>query len=168
MSHHLGNTNEAILKESIFIIGTVSSVEGRKVKIKVKKDKNLSHLSYKGKTIKNVSVGSYIKITKGFIEIIGKVEGEYITEEKIFNADYKKEELKISRYLEVSLFGHFDREEDKFKQGIKEMPLIDNECYLLDKDEFNKLHKFYNNDKTIKIGSLTEESSQEIKLSRVC
>src|ERR1700739_1891176 len=114
---------ESLLQESIFIIGTVSSVEGRKVKVKVKKDKNLSHLSYKGKIIKNVSVGSYIKIAKGFIEIIGKVEGEYITKEKFFNEEYKKEELKIARFLDVSLFGHF--ENNKFAQGIKEMPLID-------------------------------------------
>lgn len=156
--------NEAILKDSIFIIGMVSSVEGRKVKIKVKKDKNLSHLSYKGKTIKNVSVGSYIKIAKGFVEIIGKVEGEYITKERELNEVYKKEELKIARFLEVSLFGHFEK--GKFKQGIKEMPLIDNECYLLDKEEFNKLHQFYKNgEKTIEIGMLTEEPSQEIKIS---
>ncbi len=159
------NIQETILKESIFIIGTVSSVEGRKVKVKVKKDKNLSHLSYRGKTIKNVSVGSYLKITKGFIEIIGKVEGEYVKEETIYNKEYKKDELKISRFLEVSLFGHFDSKENKFKQGIKEMPLLDNECYLLDRDEFDKLHKFFNTERTIKIGSLTEEPSQEICLS---
>lgn len=156
---------KALLKESIFIIGTVSSVEGRKVKIKVKSDKNLSHLSYEGKTIKNIAVGSYVKICKGFIEIIGKVEGEFIKEEKYYNKVYKKDELKIDRYLEISLFGHFDKKVNRFKQGIKEMPLIDNECYLLDKHEFNKLHKFFNTEKTIRIGVLTEEPSQEIKLS---
>jgi len=165
MPNQKSSISDTVLKESIFIIGTVSSVEGRKIKVKVKKDKNLSHLSYRGKTIKNVSVGNYIKITKGFIEIIGKVEGEYIKEENIFNREYKKDEVRISRFLEVSLFGHFDKKEDKFKQGIKEMPLIDNECFLLDKDEYNKLHRFFNNEKTIKIGTLTEEPSQEIKLS---
>lgn len=165
MPSQKSNTSETLLKESIFIIGTVSSVEGRKIKVKVKKDKNLSHLSYRGRTIKNVSVGSYIKITKGFIEIIGKVEGEYIREENVYNKEYKKDELKISRFLEVSLFGHFDKKEDRFKQGIKEMPLIDNECYLLDREEFNKLHRFFNEEKTIKVGVLTEEPSQEIRLS---
>lgn len=152
------------MQESIFIIGSVSSVEGRKVKVKVKKDKNLSHLSFKGKIIKNVSVGSYIKIAKGFVEIIGKVEGEYITKERVYNGEYGKEELKISRFLDVSLFGHF--ENGKFRQGIKEMPLIDNECYLLNKDEFNLLHRFFKTDEpTIEIGYLTEEPSQEIRLS---
>jgi len=156
--------SESVLQDSIFIIGTVSSVEGRRVKIKVKKDKNLSHLSYKGKIIKNVSVGSYIKIAKGFIEIIGKVEGEYITKEKIPNTEYRKGEFQISRFLDVSLFGHFER--NKFKQGIKEMPLIDNECYLLNREEFNQLHQFFNNgEQTIEIGKLTEAPSQDIKIS---
>lgn len=164
MITNISKITSSILQDSIFIVGTVSSVEGRKVKVKVKKDKNLSHLSYKGRIIKNVSVGSYIKIAKGFIEIIGKVEGEYITKEKSFNEEYKKEELKIARFLDVSLFGHFDK--SKFKQGIKEMPLIDNECYLLNKDEFHQLHQFYKeDDKNILIGKLSEEPSQEIRLS---
>lgn len=158
--------DKALLQDSIFIVGTVSSVEGRKVRIQVKKDKNLSHLLFRGKIVKNVSVGSYIKIAKGFIEIIGKVEGEFITKERTFNRDNRKEEIVITRFLDVSLFGHFEK--GTFKQGIKEMPLIDNECYLLDKEEFNHLHQFYKDDgqeTTIELGTLTEEPSQEIKLS---
>lgn len=155
---------ETLAKESIFIVGRVSSVEGRKVKVKVNKDKNLSHLSYKGQILKNVSVGNFVKITKGFIEILGQVDGEYITEEKVFNAEYKKEETKISRILEITLFGSF--EGDQFVQGIKEMPLLDNECYLLSRDEFNQLHQFYKtNERVVDIGVLTEEPSQEIKVS---
>ena len=162
-------------KESIFIIGYVFSVEGRKVRIKVNKNKNSSHLLYNGQVLKNVSVGGYVKIAKGFVEIIGKVEGEHIEVERRHNEKYSKEENKIVRYLEISLFGHFDGE--KFEQGIKEMPLIDNKCYLLDKDEFNRLHQFYKKtydkalkaykdaEPTILIGSLTEEPSQEIKVS---
>lgn len=151
-------------RESIFIIGYVLSVEGRIVRIKLNKNKNHSHLLYAGKTVKNVSVGSYIKIVKGFVNIIGKVEGEYISEEKYISKEYKKEETKINRVLQVSLFGHFEGE--RFKQGIKEMPLIDNECYLLNKEEFNALHQFYKlGEKSIVVGNLTEEPSQIIRLS---
>lgn len=129
-----------LTKESVFIIGKVFSVEGRIVKIKVNKNKNTSHIVFQGRSVKNISVGSFIKIIKGFVEIIGKVEGEFITEEKSFNPEYKREETKINRILQISLFGHFDGA--YFKQGIKEMPLVDNECYLLDRDEFNALHSF--------------------------
>ena len=118
----------------------------------------------KVKLLKMFQWGSYIKVVKGFVSIIGKVEGEFTSEEKYYNKEYNREEIKINRILQVSLFGHFDG--DHFKQGIKEMPLIDNECYLLNRDEFNSLHHFYkNNDKTITIGGLTEEPSQKIKIN---
>lgn len=156
--------DEAILKESIFIIGKVHSVDGRTVTVSVNKDKNLSHISYKGQTVKNVSVGSYIKITKGFIEIVGKVESEFVQKDIVETKDYGSPQTQIKRYLRVSLFGHFEGEQ--FRQGIKEMPLIDNECFVLDKEEFVCLHQFYSrNDKTIKIGHLSDEPSQIIELS---
>lgn len=158
------DTQGIIEKESVFIIGKVYSVDGRVVKIKVNKNKNHSHIIYDGDTIKNVSVGSYVKILKGFTKIIGKIEGEYVEEERIFNHEYNKEETKIKRFLLASLFGHY--EGSSFKQGIKEMPLIDNECHILDRKEFNDLHRFAKpTEKTIVVGSLTDEPSQKIELS---
>ena len=76
------NNSDIVLFQSVFKVGIVSSVDGREVKIKVDRDKNSSHLIYKGELIKNVSVGSYVKILKGFIPIIGKVESEFIIPSK--------------------------------------------------------------------------------------
>lgn len=155
---------DQLTKESIFIIGYVSSVSGRSVKVKVNKNKNTSHILYNGDILKNTSVNSYIKIAKGFTNIIGKVEGEYISIIKNYNSEYGKNEDTIERYLEVSLFGHFNG--NKFEQGIKEMPLVDNECYLLDKKEFEELHQFYKPpEKTITVGCLADEPGQEIKVA---
>src|SRR5258708_18088307 len=135
-------SDSLILKDSIFRIGKVFSVEGREVKINVDKQKNSSHLLYKGKLLKNVTVGGYIKIIKGFISIIAKVESEYIKEDKTFNNNYNKDENKISRILGVQLLGFIDS--NKFERGIKELPLIDNECFLLDREEFESVHDFIN------------------------
>jgi hypothetical protein len=158
------DTSKQIEKEAVFIIGRVFSVDGRTVKIKVNKNKNHSHIIYDGSTIKNVSVGSYVKILKGFTTIIGKIEGEYVEEEKYYNSLYKKDEKRVKRILQASLFGHY--EGLKFRQGIKEMPLIDNECYILDKNEFNDLHQFANTgEPVVNIGVLTEEPSQIINIS---
>lgn len=158
------NINHQLIKESIFIIGFVSSVSGRSVKIKVNKNKNASHLLYNWQVLKNISVNSYVKITKWFTNIIWKVEWEYVEIKKIYNKEYNKEEDLIERYLQVSLFGHFEWE--KFQQWIKEMPLVDNECYLLDREEFEALHKFNKDwEETINIWVLTEEPAQEIKVS---
>lgn len=152
---------DIIQENSIFRIGTVFSVEGREVRIKVDKVKNASHLLYKGALIKNVSVGGYVKIEKGFISIIAKIEGESINEDKKTIQGYGKEENKINRILNVKLLGYI--ENAKFEQGIKELPLIDNECYLLNLEEFNQIHQFVKpNDKPIQIGTLALESGQEI------
>ena len=182
----VNSNDEYLLKHSIFKIGRVTSVEGRSIKVTVDKNKNTSHLLYKGDLLKNVSVGGYIKIFKGFTKIIGKIEGEYINEDKYifkktynseirnklsvdkqnkqkYRPEYGNEKEKINRILNVSLLGFF--EDREFKKGIKELPLIDNECFLLEKKEFDRVHNFIrDNDKPITIGTLSLEKGQPINI----
>lgn len=160
----INNTNEITQKNSIFRIGKVFSVDGLEIKIKVDKEKNSSHLLYKGELLKNISVGGYLKIAKGFTSIVAKVNGEYIKEDKYYNKEYNKEENKINRILTVQLLGYIDN--GQFEKGIKELPLIDNHCFLLDKDEFTLVHKFIKNgeDEPIEIGTLAYETSQVIEV----
>ena len=160
------NIREEIQKDSIFIVGRFFFVNGRDIIVEIDKNKNTPHLLYRGKTIRNVSVGlsNYVKIIKGFTEIICKVEGEYLEYDKDYlNKGYKNEQDKIKRKIKVVVFGFYD--DERFQHGIKEMPLIDNECRLLTKEEFEKLHKFNkNNELMVNIGVLLDEETQEIKL----
>jgi len=157
------NIHSLILENSIFKIGNVFSVDGREVKIKIDKKKNLSHLIYKGTLIKNVSVGSYVKIAKGYINIIAKVEGEYIKEDIYQDSDYNSKENLIERILRVKLLGYVENE--TYYKGIKELPLLDNECFLLNNDEFDLIHLFAEDgDKSIQIGTLLHDERQLIKL----
>ena len=155
------NNNDYILR-----VGKVRSVQGRKVHVLVDKRKNTSHLLLNGDVIKNVAVGSYIKITKGFTEIVGKIEGESIDEDKGFiNKDYSNSNDKIKRELIVNLVGFI--ENGKFYQGIKDLPLIENECYLLRRNEFDIVHKFIKEedaDESIKVGVLASETGVPIEL----
>lgn len=157
-------SKEIIIEDSIFRIGTVTSVDGRSIRVSVDKAKNSSHLFYKGDLIKNVSVGSYIKIFKGFTKIIGKVEGEFTYEDKVISSkEYSNNKEKINRTLSVSLLGFFNK--NVFERGIKEMPLIDNECYLLNRNEFYQVHSFVKkDDEPLPIGRLTLEKGQPITL----
>ncbi len=152
------------LDDSIFKIGRVTSVDGRVVSVKVDKAKNTSHLVYRGQLLKNVAVGSYIKIAKGFTALIGKVDGEFITEDKGFvDRQYGSEKERIDRTLKIKLLGFF--EGTAFKRGIKELPLIDNECFLLQNEEFNQVHNFLKDgDEPIKIGTLALEKGQAIQV----
>ena len=159
------DNNEIVTLQSIFKIGTVLAVNGREVKIKVDKQKNLSHIIYNGELIKNVSVGGYVKIVNGFTVIIAKVEGEYIQHETSFEPEnYKSPESSIFRVLAVSLLGYMTP--SKFVKGIKQLPLIDNDCYLLSNEEFRRIHSFVesSSDKVIRIGTLASDEYTPISL----
>jgi len=157
-----------LARETILKIGVVTSVKGRYVEVLVDKSKNASHLLFNGELIKNVSVGSYVKITKGFEQLIGKIDGEYIVEDKSNEGkEYSHEKQKIKRVLNISLLGYFEKA--KFKQGIKELPLIDNECYLLTQKEFDRVHHFIKiingePDLPLAIGNLASEKGKGINV----
>ncbi|WP_418820839.1 ATP-binding protein [Parabacteroides johnsonii] len=157
------NNKHISIHNSVFKIGIVYSVDGREVKVRVDHNKNSSHLIYKGTLIKNVSVGGYVKILKGYMPIIGKVESEFIYENKQDDKQLLVAENSISRILVVKLIGFIDNQ--KFCRGVNELPLIDNECHLLTSKEFNLIHTFANDgDVTIPIGHLANDSLVSVKL----
>lgn len=156
--------NDSFVAESVLKIGSVSEVKGKNILVRVDKNKNAPHLLFDGRIIKNVSVGSYVKIAKGFNEIIGKIEGEFISEDKnLENNNYTSHKSKIKRFLNVTLVGYI--ENNIFRQGLKELPLIDNDCYLLNDLEFNCIHSFAKlEDDKIKLGYLLNETNTPIEL----
>lgn len=151
--------------QSIFRIGSVQSVSGREVKVKVDKQKNLPHIICNGSLIKNISVGGYVKIINGFNVLIAKIDGEYITvDDKISVKDYSAAEDRVYRVLVCSLLGYLTPE--KFVRGVKQLPLIDNDCYILSNDEFRQIHCFVSSpaDQTITIGTLSSDEYTPISL----
>ena len=113
----------------------------------------------------SVGLSNYVKIVKGFTEIICKVEGEYLEEDRYQKGkNYTNEKQRINRFLNVSVFGFYDGDR-KFQHGIKEMPLIGSECKLLSRDEFETLHKLAGKDElSIDLGTLVDEETQEISI----
>ena len=126
--------------EAILRIGEVVEVSGRKIYVAVDKDKNLSDLIFHGDILKNISVNSYVEIWKGFLSLIGKVDGEKIVED--YQSDewsgYEKRD-KNKRILTISLSGYINKD-NEFVGGLREMPLIGSEAYLLTKSKFHVVH----------------------------
>lgn len=154
----------SLQRDAVFFIGPVVSVEGRRIRIRVDKLKNTAHLLYKGTIVRNIAVGSYVKITRGFIEFIAIVDGEYLQEDTALESEYKREEDKMIRELQVSLIGFI--EEGKFERGIQQMPLLGNECFILSFDEFQAIHAV--KDPTapqITLGTLAVEPDQAININ---
>lgn len=149
--------------DAVFRVGRVTSVDGRRVKIAVDKLKNTSHLLYKGGLVRNVAVGSYVKITKGFAELIAKVDGEFVDEDRSVSAVYQRGADPLSRQLEVSLVGYL--EDEGFERGVRELPLLDNECFVLTQREFELIHTFVaDDDEAIIIGALAMEPTQPVSV----
>jgi len=151
---------DVLQDDSVFRVGRVASVDGRRVKVSVDKLKNGSHLLYKGGVVRNVGVGGYVKIVKGFAEMIGKVDGEFVREDTP-TGDYQRAVDPISRTLHVSLVGFL--EGGRFQRGIRELPLLYNECFILDASEFQAVHQLAPPGvASIDLGTLATEPTQRV------
>lgn len=158
--------DDYLLKKSIFRIGEVFSVDGREVSVRVDQEKNRSHILYRGELLSNVSVGGYVKLIKGFNSLIGKIEKEYIKEDQAVSKspEYAQPEERFVRFLSVKILGYFSG--DKYRKGIKELPLIGNECVLLDAEEYQKIHSFvHEGECTIRLGALMTDELISIDVS---
>ena len=155
-------TENHIIDNSIFRIWDVVEIVGQSIKVKVDTWKNTSSILYKWDIIQNISVWGYIKIKKWFEIMVWIIEWESVKESKN-NTEYSSNKEKIYRILDIKILWFFEWE--KFKRWVKELPLIDNSCYLLTKDEFKKIHDFLeDSDKPINVGVLEYDDWQKIEL----
>ncbi|AHI07182.1 hypothetical protein BDW_13410 [Bdellovibrio bacteriovorus W] len=155
--------SDQIVSDSILKVGYVVSIAGRVVKVSIDKSKNVSHLLFNGTLVKNISVGGYVKVRKGFETIVGKIEGEYVDEEAEIGKDYVDKRERINRILEIKLLGYYDGR--TFKKGIKELPLMGNECFLLTREEYADVHNFIKDgDVAMKVGCLSNDHGTEIRI----
>ncbi|ELN6353147.1 ATP-binding protein [Salmonella enterica] len=156
MSKHFSD-EEAVLR-----VGEVCEVSGRVVSILVDKNKNLSDLFYQGKVLKNVSVGSFIEIKKGFMSLIGKVEAERVIEEKHLGGS-GSDAWRYRRYLTTTLTGYIDRK-GCFIGGSRELPLIGNEAFVVTEEMIQTVHQIADADETVMRFTRTDLEDIEIAL----
>lgn len=150
-------------QEAAFRVGRVVSVDGRRVRVAVDKLKNGSHLLYRDGLVRNVSVASYVKIVKGFVELIAKVDGEVVAEDRGASVRLRRAVDPLSRQLDVSLVGYI--EGGRFERGVREMPLLDNECFILSEAEFGLIHTFVApEDEPLAVGALAMEPTQSVSV----
>ncbi len=148
---------------NILKIGEVIEVKGQKVRAKVYQDKNTSTLNFNGKLIKNVSVGSFVKIRNNFLDIIGKVEGEYVND-KSNKEQFAEKNQAINRIIEISIVGRIE-DSEKFIRGLSELPLISNYVYILQDTEVQKVFAFVKfDDPVIKIGDINTYEQYKLSL----
>jgi hypothetical protein len=124
--------------EAVLRIGEVCAVTGRRVFVTVDTNKNLSELFFDGDVLRNIAVGSYVDIRKGFLSLIGKVEGENAQTEGPRPDGLSGRSDR--RVLSIALVG-FLNNKGKFFGGTKELPLVGNEAFLLTKEKVHQVHR---------------------------
>ena len=135
-----------LTQDAVLRIGEVAAVDGRKIYVLVDKNKNLSDMFFDGDILRNVSVNSYIEIRKGFLSLIGRVEGEKIEEDYPTPTDEGFEPVnRNKRVLTVALAGYID-ERGRFTGGTKELPLIGNEAYIVTREKIGRVHNLTRDD----------------------
>src|SRR5581483_9767476 len=101
---------------------------------------------FDGDILRNISVNSYIEIRKGFLSLIGRVEGEKIEEDYPAATDEDFEPVnRNKRVLTVALAGYID-ECGTFTGGTKELPLIGNEAYIVTREKVRRVHNLVRGD----------------------
>ena len=125
------HTRDAVLR-----VGEVCAVEGRRIFVLVDSHKNVSDLLLDGQILKNVAVNSFVEIRKGFLSIIGKIDGERVEEQPGTGRDAAPG---LRRTLTISLSGYIDGS-GVFFGGTKELPLIGNEAYILTARKLQSIH----------------------------
>jgi len=135
-----------LTRDAVLRVGEVCGVDGRRIYVLVDKNKNLSDMFLDGDILRNISVNSYIEIRKGFLSIIGRVEGEKI--EEAFHppaGDQRDFVDRNKRILTVSLAGYIDQS-GGFTGGTKELPLIGNEAYIVTREKLHVVHNLVRDD----------------------
>lgn len=131
---------DKITRDAVLRVGEVTEVSGQRVVVRVDKNKNASDLLFDGDALRNIAVDSYVEIRKGFISLIGRVDGEKLDD--IYSTGLPSSVQKTDRnrrFLFISLSGYIDNS-GRFKGGLRELPLIGNEVFLVTKELLARVH----------------------------
>ena len=135
----------------ILKVGEICEVSGRVVKAGVYSEKNTEYLNYNGTIVKNISIGSYVLIRKGFSNIIGRVEGEFMKEELSEPFEQLNKRNSVNRIVGIGILGAL--ENDKFVHGVTNLPMIGNYVYVVTEDVISGIFSKNAKDK-ITLGTL--------------
>ncbi|MEI7143952.1 ATP-binding protein [Pectobacterium brasiliense] len=117
------------------LVGEVIAIHGIKITLEVFEDSNKDTLFYDGKKYKGISIKEYIKVKRGFRDIVCIVEGEHLDELRYAGDHEKKYYI---RKVELRPIGYFDK--GIFNEGVKYLPLIKDQAYLLEEDKLSDIY----------------------------
>lgn len=116
-------------------VGEVIAVHGVKIVIRIFDESSKDTLYHHGEKYKGVSIREYISIQRGFRDIICIIEGEFLDENKFEESGERKSYL---RKVEARPIGYF--EENNFREGIKFLPMIKDQVFLVEEGRISEIY----------------------------
>jgi DNA helicase HerA-like ATPase len=114
-------------------IGEVVSVKGINIVIELYEESNKETLFYEGEKYNGVSIQEHILIKRGFKGIVTRVQGEYLDERLQSESDGT-----YVRKVELKPIGFYHQE--KFFEGIKNLPMIRDVAYLMSDEQVKQIY----------------------------
>ncbi|MFQ3787154.1 ATP-binding protein [Halomonas sp. A29] len=114
-------------------IGEVVSVKGVNIVVELYEESNKETLFYDGKKYKGVSIQEHILVRRGFKDIVGLVQGEYLDER--FQSE---DRAGYVRKVELKPIGFYHQGE--FFEGIKHLPMIRDVAYLMSDEQVSQIY----------------------------
>ncbi|WP_076592605.1 ATP-binding protein [Herminiimonas arsenitoxidans] len=116
-------------------VGEVIAVSGIRITLKIDEKSSRETLFLDGEKYKGVSIREYLYVQRGFRKIVCLVEGEYLDESRVETFDHKVDYV---RKVDARPIGYFENEQ--FKEGIKFMPMIKDEVFLLKEEKIAAIY----------------------------
>jgi len=132
-------------------IGEVIAVEGISITIKMFEESNKDVLFLSGDKYKGISIREHLLIQRGFIDIVGVVEGEFLDEKR---TEPEGNRTIYTRTIKVRPIGYF--RDNQFYEGVKFLPMIKDVAFLISE---NKIATIYNRERRgdFSIGKMLKE-----------
>ncbi|MEX2484092.1 MAG: ATP-binding protein [Brumimicrobium sp.] len=148
-------------------IGTVKSVNGSKVSVKLSDDYKSSMPIIKGTVYRIGQIGSFVRIPLGYANLYGIVTqaGAEAIPEKI-REELKYGEVTADRWITVVLVG--ERVRNQFERGVIQYPAPDDEVHLVTIDDLQIIYSEIVPDSSITVGhvSVSESLPAHIELNK--
>lgn len=148
-------------------VGFVTQVKGTAVVAKVNNTLYQSTYFHHGKILRGIAINEFVLIRKGYQDIVGKIIGEEVIENFNLRSD-ELDQKKYERFIELNILGYFF--EGNFYSGIKYLPMINDQLFLISDEKIAEIYNFRKNKHTplINIGkSILEELPISIPVNGV-
>src|SRR5579863_9975656 len=135
------------------LVGNIKSVVGHRCEVLLHSELKSMHVTHDGKLYSIGQLGSYVIVPNAFERIVG-----IVTETRLLEVVAGKDvDLLITsdkKILKIALIGTLA--DGKFDRGVREFPLVNDDVFLADQEDYNIMFGGERQPQSLEIGRLSD------------